>query len=288
MSDSPNNKLPYVPQDTLDPAAGLNDAIRVIDALLNTRVENMTQNSPTSADQIDGRCFIVGNAPTAEWSGHAHALAQYAANGSFWNFYEAGVTAWLVLNKADGNLYKWNPSTPAWEIAAGIGEAPTDGNLYGRKDSTWVQMPDVTHAVISVNGQTPDTSGNVSIQLPSAGIQAVNGIGPDSNGDAIIPTARLNGINDQTGVSYTVSAADEGKDIRCTNAGAVTLLIDSDAATSIPVGFCCIFSQGGAGAVTAVAAHTNVLLRAPNGAATTAQYDARVLEYLGSDEWRIW
>jgi hypothetical protein len=39
--------------------------------------------------------------------------------------------------------------------------------------------------------------------------------------------------------------------------------------------------------VTATAL-SGVTLRAPNGAATTAQYDARGIEYLGSNEWRVW
>jgi len=288
MSNSPNNKLPYVPQDTLDPAAGLNEAIRVIDALLNTRVENMTQDSPTSADTVDGRCFVVGNTPTAEWTGHAKAIAQYVAAGAFWNFYEAGDTAWLVLNKADGNLYKWNTGSSAWELAAGIGEAPLDGDLYGRKLGSWVPMPDVTSVVLSVNNQGPDSNGDVMIDIPAAGITSVNNQGPDSNGNVDVPLYRLAGINDQTGTSYVLQLSDVGKDIRCTNAAPVTLRVPDSATVAWTVGDCLIFSQGGSGAVTVSAGSSNVLLRVPNGASTTAEYDARGLEYLGSDEWRVW
>lgn len=97
----------------------------------------------------------------------------------------------------------------------------------------------------------------------------------------------LNGINDQTGTSYTVATTDAGKDVRCTNAAAVALNIVAAATSGITAGFWCLFSQGGAGAVTATAG-SGVTLRTPNGAATTAQYDARGLEYLGSDEWRVW
>jgi hypothetical protein len=162
MSDSAQNKIPYVPQDTLDPAAGLNDAIRVIDALLNTRVENMTTDAPPGSP-ADGVCYIVGGAPTGAWAGHANALATYVADGAFWTFYEAGAQAWLVLNKDDGNLYKWNPATPAWEQAAGIGEAPLDGEYYGRRDGTWAAMPDVFHFVVGVNGKLPDSSQEVEL-----------------------------------------------------------------------------------------------------------------------------
>ena len=148
MSDSAQNKIPYVPQDTLDPAAGLNDAIRVIDALLNTRVENMTTNAPPGSP-ADGVCYIVGGAPTGAWAGHANALATYVADGAFWTFYAAGDTAWLVINKADGNLYRWDTTAVAWVQAAGIGDAPNDGDLYARRGLTWEAIPDITQALIN-------------------------------------------------------------------------------------------------------------------------------------------
>ena len=45
--------------------------------------------------------------------------------------------------------------------------------------------------------------------------------------------------------------------------------------------------KGGAGTVT-IAALAGVTLRTPNGSSTSAQYDARGIEYLGSNEWRVW
>lgn len=288
MSTSLQNHIPYVPQDTLDPAAGLNEAIRVIDALLNTRVENMTQNAPTSADEVDGVCFIVGPVPTGVWAGHAKAIAQFVAEGAFWKFYEAGVEAWLVLNKTDNNLYKYNAATTAWELAAGIGEAPLDGNYYGRQNGTWGKMPNVANMVTSVNSQNPDTSGNVDVDTHTGNIQSVNGMTPDTSGDVNIQLGRLNGLNDQTGTSYTLLITDIGKDVRCSNASAIALTVPAED-TSHPwqIGDCIIFSQGDVGAVTATSDGTSVL-QAANGSATTAQFDARVIEYLGSNTWRVW
>lgn len=96
----------------------------------------------------------------------------------------------------------------------------------------------------------------------------------------------LNGIDDQAGTAYTVAPADAGKDVRCTNAAAIALNLDTEVNSGITAGFWCLFSQGGAGVVTATAL-AGVTLRAPNGAATTAQFDARGLEYLGGDVWRV-
>lgn len=291
MSTSLQNHIPYVPQDTLDPAAGLNEAIRVIDALLNTRVENMTQNAPTSADEVDGACFIVGPAPTGVWAGHAKAIAQFVAEGAFWKFYEAGVEAWLVLNKTDNNLYKYNAATTAWELAAGIGEAPLDGNLYGRKDNTWFQMPDVSNMVTSVNSQNPDTSGNVDVDTHTGNIQSVNGMTPDTSGDvSLVPVGELSGLVDLTpdsAGSVKLAASFAGKEVRCTSATGIAFDIDTQSNVATASLMWCLVSQGGAGTVT-VTALAGVTLRTPNGAATTAQYDARGVQHINGDEWRVW
>jgi hypothetical protein len=96
---------------------------------------------------------------------------------------------------------------------------------------------------------------------------------------------QLNGINDQTGTAYTLVLSDAGKDVRCTNAAAVALTIPPNSAVAFPVGTWLLFSQGGAGAVTATAG-AGVTLNAANGKATTAQYDIRGLEKVGTDTWR--
>jgi hypothetical protein len=184
MSNSSQNQIPYVPQDTLDPAAGLNDAIRVIDALLNTRVINMTTNAPPGSP-ADGAAYIVGSSPTGAWAGHAKALAVYVQEGAFWNFYAAGQQAWLILNKADGNLYKWNAGSSAWELAAGIGEAPLDGQTYARKNGTWEAVAGLTNVVTSVNGVGPDSSGNVDV-AGGGDVATVNGQVPDSDGEVLV------------------------------------------------------------------------------------------------------
>jgi hypothetical protein len=129
-----------------------------------------------------------------------------------------------------------------------LSDAPADGTLYGRKDAAWVAVP--------------SASGNVG---------------------------QLAGLNDQTGASYTVAATDAAKDIRCTYATAVMLYIDKQATVAVAANFWALVSQGGAGPVTiAIVAGSGVLLRSPNGAATTAIYDARGIERITGDEWRVW
>lgn len=99
-------------------------------------------------------------------------------------------------------------------------------------------------------------------------------------------TGKLAGINDQTGTAYTLALTDAGKDVRCTNAAAVALTVPPSSVVAFPVGSWILFSQGGAGVVTATPG-AGVSLQAANGLATTAKYDLRGLEYLGSDVWRV-
>jgi len=98
--------------------------------------------------------------------------------------------------------------------------------------------------------------------------------------------AKLNGINDQTGTSYTLVLTDAGKDVRCSNAAAITLTIPPNSSVAFPIGSVVLFSQGGAGAVTATAG-SGVTLRAAYGSATTALYDIRGLEKTDTDTWRV-
>lgn len=295
MTNSISNKIPYVPQNTLDPAAGLNDAIDVIDALLNTRVESVGLNAPPTGVG-DGEMYIIGSAATGEWAGHNHAFARYVANGDFWQFYEAGVTAWLALNKADNNLYKWDVTSAAWILAAGIPEAPEDSKFYGRKNGTWAEVPGLTNPILEINHKTPDTSGNVEVlagDIPFApstnsDIQSVTVEAAIQELDSEkAPLGRLSGINNQNGTAYTLKLSDIGKDVRCNNAAPVSLTIPANADVAFPIGAVLLFSQAGAGAVTAVAGGTHVIVEGANGLTTTAQHDVRALEQVAIDEWRV-
>ncbi len=104
---TPNTGIPYVPENTADPAAGLNLSLNVIDALLQTAVISMTQTAPP-VSPADGDLYIVGAAATGAWAGQDNNLARYVADGNFWQFYVAGANVHLILNKAEVALYAWN------------------------------------------------------------------------------------------------------------------------------------------------------------------------------------
>lgn len=137
MPDTPNRGIPYVPEGTLDPAAGLNLALNVIDALLQTAVYSMALTAPPSTNG-DGDLYIVASPATGAWAGQENNLARYVGEGDFWQFYTAGAQVFYVINRDDGNLYKFDEGSPgAWVLAAGIADAPSDGQPYWRRDGAW-------------------------------------------------------------------------------------------------------------------------------------------------------
>lgn len=88
---SVNNNIPFVPENTIDPAAGLNESINVIDALLQLRVIAVKQNAPPVSPSPGDR-YIVGSSPTGAWAGQAMKLATWMPDG-YWMFRTAWVAA---------------------------------------------------------------------------------------------------------------------------------------------------------------------------------------------------
>lgn len=113
---TPNAGIPYVPENTLDPAAGLNLALNVIDALLQVRVLDMDQTAPPVSPN-DGDRHIVAAGATGAWAGHDDELARYVAEGDFWQFYPTDKLA-CVFNEDDGGLYVWHGGV--WALLAQV------------------------------------------------------------------------------------------------------------------------------------------------------------------------
>ena len=114
---TPNTGIPYVPEGTQDPAAGLNLALNVIDALLQTAVIDMDQTAPPGSSS-DGDLHIVAASATGAWVGQDYNLARYVAEGDFWQFYTAGAQVRIVFNDDDGGLYVWHSG--AWALLAQV------------------------------------------------------------------------------------------------------------------------------------------------------------------------
>ena len=108
MSNTVNNGIPFVPENTIDPAAGLNESLLTVDALLQLAVVSVGDNAPPGSP-ANGARYVVGTAPTGAWAGRANQVAQ-RLDGA-WRFYAAR----YVLNLADGLMYVRQGAT--WGVA---------------------------------------------------------------------------------------------------------------------------------------------------------------------------
>ena len=106
MTNTINNLIPFVPENTIDPAAGLNLSLNTVDALLQLAVLTIGNNAPPGSP-AEGDRHIVGTAPTGAWTAKAGKLARYLDAG--WHFYDAKV----AINLEDKTAYFNNAGT--WE-----------------------------------------------------------------------------------------------------------------------------------------------------------------------------
>lgn len=114
---TPNNGIPYVPEGTQDPAAGLNLALNTIDALLQAFVIDMGLTAPPGSPS-DGDMYIVATSATGDWAGQDDNLARYVADGDFWQFYTAGDQIRVVFDQDTGGMYVWHSG--AWALLASV------------------------------------------------------------------------------------------------------------------------------------------------------------------------
>lgn len=165
---APNTGIPYVPENTLDPAAGLNAAIDHIDALLQTRVISMALTTPPGTSS-DGDLYIVAAPASGDWAGQAGNLARFVQEGLFWQFFTAGAQVRLVLNIADGQLYAFDQASSPGEWSA---IAP--GMVFQTDDSP--VSVDSVQSVIVGDGLAIDflTGGVGRLRALSGGFPVVN------------------------------------------------------------------------------------------------------------------
>ena len=84
MSNTVNNGIPFVPENTIDPAAGLNLALLVIDRLLQLKVLGVKIDTPPGSPTVGDR-YIVGATPTGAWAGKSMQVAEWMPEG-YWHF----------------------------------------------------------------------------------------------------------------------------------------------------------------------------------------------------------
>lgn len=228
MSDTPNVQIPYVPEGTLDPAAGLNLALNVIDALVQTGVIRMDLSAPPGSES-DGDMYIVASPGSGDWALQGNNLARYVAEGDFWQFYAAGTQVKFLLNQDDGGFYKFIDGSPgAWTLAAGLDDAPSDGLPYLRQDGAWVVSLTIEQEdspAVEVTGVTRIVLGaGFTLSEDTSGVARIEGGGGGSSFASVVTEA---------GASRTAQSDQSNTYVRFTNAAAKTYLFDDAEAYTV-------------------------------------------------------
>lgn len=100
---TPNIDLPVVPSGQTNLSIAFNDAMQIIDALVQLVVEDKDLSAPPSTDESDvGKRWIVGASPSGDWSGHAGKIA-LCVGEDLWKIIEPkdGFTAYVLDEDED-------------------------------------------------------------------------------------------------------------------------------------------------------------------------------------------
>lgn len=106
MSDtSPNLNLPYILPAQAQKHVTHNEALDILDAIVQVAVMGRDVNDPPATPQ-SGETWAIGDAPTGLWALHAHMLASFNNNG------------WVFVPLREG-LLVWDMSAPGLFVRSG-------------------------------------------------------------------------------------------------------------------------------------------------------------------------
>jgi hypothetical protein len=108
MTDTANLGLPCIEGSQAQKHVTHNDALRILDTLVQLAVLDRDLSAPPSSP-TEGQRWIVKTAGTGAWSGHNNAIAAWQ-DGS-WQF-SVPQTGWIAFVADEGTLLAWNGT--AW------------------------------------------------------------------------------------------------------------------------------------------------------------------------------
>ncbi len=180
----------------------------------------------------------------------------------------AGATVKHVLTSDDLNYY-----TTAADTAVTLAGTQTLTNktltapvISTISNTGTITLPTATDTLVART--TTDTLTNKTLTSPTVNSPIVN-----------------ISINAQTGTTYTLVLADNGKLVTLTNAGAITLTVPLNSSVAFPVGAQVAIQQSGAGEVT-VAGAVGVTINS-TGTKTRVQWSGAVLVKTATNTWTM-
>lgn len=175
----------------------------------------------------------------------------------------------ITLRGLSDKTLNWVSSTAAWTSSEHIDIA--SGKAYYVDGTSVLNATTLGSGVVNSSLTSVGTLTSLSVS-GSTTLSGTTVVGPSS-------------INTQTGTTYTLALADQGKIVELNNASSVTVTVPPYSSIALPVGSQITFSQIGAGQVT-FAAGVGVTIRSDGGKLKTAsQYSVVTLIKRATDEW---
>lgn len=104
---TPQHGIDYVPENTTNPAAGLNSALNQIEGRIMPYVLAFVTEAGLPASAADGDTYVLTD------SSNANYLARYQAEGDTW-VYTAPELVKLLFSEQDEALFYWGGSPLQW------------------------------------------------------------------------------------------------------------------------------------------------------------------------------
>lgn len=113
MTDTPNLGLPYIDGSQAQKHVTHNEALRILDAVVQIGVLDRTRTTPPSSP-ADGDRHVVASSATGAWTGKDNTIATWQDGA--WAFL-APKTGWCIWSAADSGLFVFDGA--AWQSAGG-------------------------------------------------------------------------------------------------------------------------------------------------------------------------
>lgn len=283
-------------------------------ALLNQLVQGAVVDKDLSAppsSPADESLYIVAASATGAWAGKSGFLAFWLNSVGLWTFVTPREGMWFHVNDEDA-FYKYTGS--AWAVFSGGGggmtnpmTTPADIIVGGASGAPSRLAKGAAFQVLRVNAggtaleyaDPPSAGSGVDVEDSGAAVATattLNFIGATvtDSGSGVVDVEIPSGgsyvgapIRTITGTTGTITIADAGRKIECTNASAVTLTLDAEATAAWPSNADVEIFQRGAGAVTVAGDGFTIKCHASDTLVLAGNGSAAQLSRFGSDDWNL-
>lgn len=163
MTDTANLGLPFIEGSQAQKHVTHNEALRMLDAVIQVSVLDADRTSPPPIP-FEGDRHIVAPSPTGAWAGHAFAIATW--EDSTWRFL-APNTGWIAWSIDDDMLLVFDGS--GWRDLRDIPSMVEQLGIHTTADAT-NRLSVRSNAALFTNIATSDGgSGNIRLQLSKQG-----------------------------------------------------------------------------------------------------------------------